>query len=243
MKSVLYLTFLTVSQMIAAQGAPSSYPANEPVLQVPGCGDFKIDGRGTNSAWDLCNWTELKALDGKDALYDSRIKMLYSKSGIYVLFKGEDRTISTNYTEDQEDIYLGDVFEVFFHTDTRYPLYFEYEINPLGAELVLLVPNIDGSFLGWLPWKYGEDRRVLRAVHVEGGSKSPGSAVTGWSAELFFPYELLKPLGNVPPKPGTEWKGNFYRMDYDGGERHSWSWVPISGNFHDFKSFKTLRFE
>ncbi len=32
---------------------------------------------------------------------------------------------------------------------------------------------------------------------------------------MFVPFELLKPLANVPPKSGTRWRANFYRMDYD----------------------------
>ena len=241
--SVLIANFLILCFMNIASGAGASGTPGEPVLRVPKCQDFSIDGKGTDPAWALCEWTTLHPLPDNGVQYMSRFKMLYSEKGIYVLFQGEDKMISTGYVEDQDDIYLGDVFEVFFHTDERYPLYFEYEINPVGAELVLLVPNIDGEFLGWEPWKHRDSRRIQRAIQVEGGIESPGSAISGWSAELFFPYEILRPLGNVPPKSGTEWKGNFYRMDYDDGRRHSWSWVPVRTNFHDFPSFKTIRFE
>jgi hypothetical protein len=30
-----------------------------------------------------------------------------------------------------------------------------------------------------------------------------GGAIAGCSAEVFVPYDLLKPLSNVPPKRGT----------------------------------------
>ena len=42
---------------------------------------------------------------------------------------------------------LFDVFEVFLWTDEKQPIYFEYEISPLGYELPILVPNFGGKFL------------------------------------------------------------------------------------------------
>jgi hypothetical protein len=70
-----------------------------------------------------------------------------------------------------------------------------------------------------------------------------GAKVGGWSAEVFLPYELLSPLRNVPPKSGTRWKANFYRMDYDGGKQSSWDWSRVGPSFHEYKKFGTLVFE
>ena len=64
----------------------------------------------------------------------------------------------------------------------------------------------------------------------------------GGAREFFIPYALLKPLQNVPPKPGTRWRANVYRMDYDGGKRSSWQWAPVSGTFHQFEKFGELVF-
>jgi hypothetical protein len=67
--------------------------------------------------------------------------------------------------------------------------------------------------------------------------------VTGWKAEVFMPYDLLKPLQNVPPQPGTRWRANFYRVDYDDDKSTSWDWVRVGGSFHEFEKFGTLIFE
>ena len=69
------------------------------------------------------------------------------------------------------------------------------------------------------------------------------AAVTGWRAEVFIPYELLKPLGNVPPRPGTRWRANFYRIDHDGGASTGWDWARVGASFHDFHNFGTLVFQ
>jgi hypothetical protein len=58
---------------------------------------------------------------------------------------------------------------------------------------------------------------------------------------VFFPYALLRPLQNVPPKPGTRWRGNFYRMDYD-GKPTQWDWAPVGPSFHEYEKFGDLIF-
>lgn len=61
--------------------------------------------------------------------------------------EGDDHKITTTYKKDFDDLYKGDVFEVFFHPNPKEPVYFEYEINALNKELVLLVPNFNKKFL------------------------------------------------------------------------------------------------
>ncbi len=60
---------------------------------------------------------------------------------------------------------------------------------------------------------------------------------------MFAPYELLAPLPNVPPQPGTRWRANFYRIDHDDGTRTYWSWSPIEESFHEYDNFGTIIFE
>ena len=217
--------------------------AGQDVLTVPKCTDFEIDGKGTNAQWENARWLSLPMLDDTEKRYETKVKMLYSQTGIYVLAHCEDEKITTDYTVDQGDIWEGDVFEVFLQSDPENPLYFEYEINPLGTELVLLIPNNKGVFFGWQPWHYEGDRVVKHKVFIEGGEAKNGARIKGWSAELFFPYKLFRAFKNVPPAPGMEWKGNFTRMDYDSGERIKWSWAPIEYTFHEYEKFKPIIFQ
>jgi hypothetical protein len=78
---------------------------------------------------------------------------------------------------------------------------------------------------------------------VTGGQQQSNSSIDGWRAEIFFPYDLLKPLQNVPPKSGTRWRANFYRVDHDGGDVTSWDWARVGKSFHEFRGFGTLIFE
>ncbi len=213
------------------------------VLRIPQTEDFVINGRGDASAWKKAAWEplHLRVTDGHQ--YRTRVKMLYSRTGLYVLMDAEDRTLTATMKEDFLDLWKEDVFEFFLWPDERYPVYFEYEISPLGFELPILIPNFGGEFLGWRPWRYEGNRKTQKATTVVGGPKLSGGRVTGWKAEVFVPYDLLKPLQNVPPQPGTRWRANFYRVDYDNGKSTSWDWARVGTSFHEFDKFGTLIFE
>lgn len=159
--------------------------------------------------------------------------------GIYTLVKCEDKKITATLSNDFADLYKEDVVEIFFWTDEGVPLYFEYELSPLNYELAIIVPNFDGDFFGWTPWHYEGERKTRHATHV---SKDEKGNVTSWSAEFFIPYALLKPLRNVPPKSGTKWRMNLYRIDYDEGYS-GWTWQPVLTNYHDIERFGTIQFE
>ena len=89
------------------------------------------------------------------------------------------------------------------------------------------IPNFGGQFLGWRPWDYEKDRATRKATSIIGGPKQPDAAIQGWRAEFLIPYALLRPLQNVPPKPGTKWRANFYRMDHDDGKTTQWDWARV----------------
>ncbi len=213
------------------------------VLRVPQTDDFAVTGRGDAPAWEKAAWEPLQRRTASGHPYETRVKMLYSRTGLYVLMEAEDRTITATMNEDFLDLWHEDVLEFFLWPDQQYPVYFEYEISPLGVELPILIPNVDGEFLGWRPWHYEDGRKTRKATTVAGGPKQSGARVTGWKAEVFVPYELLKPLQSVPPQPGMRWRANFYRMDYDDGRTTSWDWARVGPNFHDFNRFGTLVFE
>jgi predicted TIM-barrel fold metal-dependent hydrolase len=228
----------------AAPTSPSSSPASGvPTLKVPATEDFKITGDGSSPAWQKTAWVPLHKRPGGGPQLESRFKMLHSPTGVYVLFNGADRKLTATIKTDFANLWKEDVFEVFLWPDERQTVYFEYEISPLNHELAILVPNFDGRKLGWRPWHYEGPRKVRKATSVSGGEMKPGADITGWTAEVFVPYALLDPLGNVPPAPHTRWRANFYRADYDDGQTSEWDWSRVGPSFHEFKKFGVLEFE
>ncbi len=212
-------------------------------LHVRPTDDFQVTGDGSAAAWKDVAWEPLARRDGGTLSYDARFKLLHSRQGLYVLMNGSDATLTATMNEDFMDLWNEDVFEFFLWTDERYPVYFEYEISPLNRELPILIPNFDGKFLGWKPWHYEGDRKTRKATTVSGGEKRSQATITGWTAEVFVPYKLLEPLKNVPPKPGTRWRANFYRVDYDDSRPTQWDWARVGPSFHEFDRFGTLIFD
>lgn len=222
---------------------PNEPPRDAPSLPVRFTDDFDLTGDGSAAAWAKADWIPLRKRDPAHHPYETKVKVLYSGTGLYVLFSGTDAKVTASLSEDFLDLWNEDVFEVFLWPDEEHTVYFEYEISPLGYELPILVPNFGGRFLGWRPWHYEGERRVRKATAAAGGEREPGAAISGWSAEICIPWKLLEPLRNVPPFPGTRWRANFYRVDYDGGKATSWDWAPVGKSFHEFRKFGTLVFE
>lgn len=208
------------------------------VLVVRQAANFDINGKGDAREWRKADWIQLAKRKGA-ADYTTRAKLLYSDTGIYGLFSCEDSKITATMTEDFADLWTEDVVEIFLWPDESMPIYFEYELSPLNYELPILVPNLNGDFLGWRPWHYEGLRKTRHATSI---IRDKNGNPTEWVAEFFIPYALLKPLGNVPPEKGTIWRMNMYRVDYDQNST-SWAWRPIEKNFHDFEKFGVIKFE
>ena len=223
-------------------GGVPAQAADRPRLSVKATQDFEVTGKGDAAAWQQTEWTALRRRQADGHPYETRFKALYSTTGLYFLMDATDKTLTATMSEDFLDLWNEDVFEVFLWTDERHPLYFEYQISPLNRELAILVPNFGGQFLGWRPWHYERDRVTRKNTSTSGGAKTSRAAIDGWRAEFFIPYALLRPLQNVPPKPGTSWRANFYRMDYDAGKRTQWEWAPVGESFHEYQKFGELIF-
>jgi hypothetical protein len=213
-----------------------------PEVTVAPTEDFALTGDGSAAPWESAEWVALGRRGDAGLDYETRVKLIYSATGLYVLMDASDARITATMTEDFHDLWTEDVFEVFLWTDEAYPVYFEYEISPLGYELPILIPNFGGEFLGWRPWHYEGERRTRRATVALGGPRESGASITGWRAEVFIPWALLEPLQGVPPEAGSRWRANFYRVDYDGETPTAWAWAPVEGTFHDFEAFGVLRF-
>jgi hypothetical protein len=244
-RSFLVLCFLVLVTTGVGQSADDTKkpdPAAK-TLTVVATDDFEVTGDGSAKAWEKAAWEPLRKREEGGLPYETRVKVLYSKKGLYVLMDATDKKITATIKDDFENLWTEDVFEVFLWPDERDSIYFEYEISPLNVELPILVPNLDEKILGWRPWHYEGERKVRKATSAVKGTLKSGATVEGWRAEVFIPYALLTPLRNVPPKSGTRWRANFYRMDYDDNKKTSWDWAPVGPSFHEFKKFGTLEFK
>jgi hypothetical protein len=238
-------SFINLFILIALMGYQSitaSVIAGPGSITIKKCSDFTVTGDGSSSAWKNTEWISIIQRTPNNITYSTKVKVLYSETGIYFLFDCEDKKLTVSLQDDNLDLYNEDVVELFLWTQEDFPVYFEYELSPLNYELPIIIPNYNGNFFGWLPWHYEDDRKTRHATSTRGGEKESGSNVSAWTAEIFIPFKLLTPLRQVPPQSGTKWRANLYRIDYDQGATY-FSWQPVSTNFHDYKNFGTFIFE
>jgi hypothetical protein len=212
------------------------------ILLIKKCSDFKITGDGVAENWSKTDWIMIPMRTKSDTPLTTKVKILYSDTGIYFLFDCQDNKLTSVMNADFMDLWYEDVVEVFLWTDESSPVYFEYEISPLNYELPILISNEKFDLVRWQPFHYDADRKTSHATSVQGREKKSNAVVKGWTAEFFIPYKLLRPLKNIVPKSGTKWRANMYRMDYD-NRRTSWSWQLTTRSFHDYEKFGTFIFE
>ncbi len=242
----LCVCLLLCGMQVSARTTEMKNPAPpEGVYAVTKTDDFNVTGDGSNRNWQKAEWLTLtqRRPAEVDPSRITKVKMLYSATGVYCLFDCMDKKITSTMEADFLDLWLEDVVEVFFWTDESIPFYLEYEISPLNYELPIMISNHEGELLRWQPFHYEANRQTQHAVKVRGGEQKPQAEITGWTAEVFLPYKLFSPLRNVPPKSGDKWRANFYRVDYDEERSKSWSWQLTERNFHDYLRFGTLVFE
>jgi len=228
---LLFIPFIATGESI--HDGSSEKISRDTVAIISRCEDFEVSGDGRAEPWSQTEWINIPQRVKKPDTYTTRAKVLYSETGIYFLFDCQDKVLTATMKKDNLDLWNEDVVEVFLWTEEGFPVYFEYEISPLNYELPIMVPNYKGDFLGWLPWHYEGDKRTRHAT---------STSAKGWMAEFFIPYKLLTPLPNVPPEPGTKWRANMYRIDYDQGQT-LFSWQKTSNTFHEYNKFGTFIFE
>jgi hypothetical protein len=225
-------------------------------LKIKHTKDFTITGDGAEQEWNNAGWNTIiqrsneelqkaswyitsEELAKKQTQYQTQFKILYSDKGIYCLYKCEDSAITCTLKEDFAALFREDVVEAFFWPDTSRVIYFEYELSPLNYELPLVIFNDKGNTSGWLPFYYKGERKTIHAV--DNTNKTHDGRFT-WTAEFFIPYALITSLKNVPPQKGTQWRANFYRIDYDDDIAYS-SWQLTHRDFHDYERFGVIEFE
>src|SRR5437763_1233262 len=101
-----FLTALLLVTGPADGRASAQAPApDRPTLQVRPAEDFEVTGSGDNAAWRQAEWTALNRRQADGHPYDTRFKVLYSKTGLYFLMEGTDRKLTATMTEDFMDLW------------------------------------------------------------------------------------------------------------------------------------------
>ena len=137
---------------------------------------------------------------------------------LLVRFDGRDAGVVATLTKRDDALWKEDVFEVFL-TPREPPLvYYEFEVNPLGALFDARVESLEGR---------RETMRVDVSWNCPGYSARVRRRDGLWSAVVKIP---LAPMG----EPSGVWRANFFRVDRGENDEYSaWSsTMEEPPNFH-----------
>jgi len=207
---------------------------------------LKIDGVGSEAAWQKAAWTEdYTDIEGDirpRPTYKTRTKLLWDKENLYIYTEMEEPDLWGELLKHDTIIFHDNDFEVFIDPDNDTHNYFELEINALGTvmDLFLGKPYRNGghALLGW-------DTQGLRsAVHTVGTMNQPGDTDKGWSVEMAIPLTSLRLWSERALGDSSLVRINFSRVEWDkdivGGKyvvrsnpstgrrlpEHNWVWTP-----------------
>jgi len=198
----------------------------KPTLRASRCKEApRIDGRGRDACWTWAEHGEIthnpERPEGRTG--QSFVRVCYDDQALYLLFDCLERSMDmlriTGKNRD-DDIWLDDCVEIFFHREDDPPAYFRQWM--IGAAGVFY----DGDNKG--------------AAWNSSAEVAAGRLADRYVVEIAIPW---KDLGG-PPRKGETWKANFARGQATDGTRWIWSWqYTPSVIFGDTAKMGSLAFE
>jgi len=156
--------------------------------------------------------------DGAAPRLSTAVRLGVRDGALLVRFDGRDRGVVATLTRRDDPLWKEDVFEVFLSPHEPPLVYYEFEVNPLGALFDARIESPEG-------------RRATMRVDVSWNCPNLSARVRRredrWTA-------LLKiPLAPMDGEGATAWRANFYRIDR--GEKDEYtSWNSTGTNPPDF---------
>lgn len=225
---------------------PSSYTGMPCHVVIPKLSaKTTVDGKLDESVWKraaiLTPFTPNRG-EGKDT-ERTEVRIWYDDQAIHIGCLCEDRDIQATFTNRDSMFWNEEVVE-FFIAPEKLDTYFELQWNPLGAVFDAVIHNqlgpdgiskkIDGD------WSYTA-KGMRSAVVVDGTVANAADEDRSWTVEAVVPFA---DLGVTAPKPGTIWRGNFYRFSRGKNNPElQLSWSPTRlPSFHQPSRFGYLEF-
>ena len=159
------------------------------------------------------------AVNGGEPRLSTSVRVGLREGILLVRFDARDAGVVATLTERDGPLWTEDVVEVFLSPEDPPRLYYEFEVNPLGALFDARVESPDLS---------RATMRVEPTWTCPGFSARVRRSRQAWSALLRIPLAPMAP-GQIP----SSWRANFYRVDRGKPEEYS-AWSPTFADPPDF---------
>lgn len=213
MKNITFLILLTYFIQL------SSFAQLPPKPKVYFCqyihqNEIVLDGFINEPAWDKASWTDdfidIQGADLPTPYFQTRAKMLWADSTLYIAIYMEDTDIWAYIERDEEIMYQDNDIEVFIDPNGDNHHYFEFEFNARNKKWDLyfdwpyrdvVQPDLEWTCHG-----------LKHAVQVFGSLNQPTAKVdSSWTIEIAIPFDQIQ----YGVKEGSAWRINFSRVQWD----------------------------
>ena len=233
-----------------------SLSGQNPPEQVYSCRQtetaIRLDGKGEDPAWrhamEIPNFftPRSKKTEAEKATTGTRAKLLWDARYLYYFAEMEDGDLKAERKARDDQLWLDDVFELFFKPSPENTGYYEFQATPLGTLLDIFYPERT-------PDRYNENKNKGKFGHaakvvVNGTLNNSDDKDTGWQVEGRIPWSDFKALGGGP-KLGDQWRFMLCRYDYDPRfENRNQAELTVSSplmtrDFHNYEDFAPIKFE
>jgi hypothetical protein len=182
-----------------------------PSVRVPSLGP-------TDRLVDLAPLRLKNSADGSPPRLGTTVRVGARGGALLVRFDGRDRGVVATLTRRDDPLWKEDVFEVFLSPADPPAVYYEFEVNPLGALFDARIESPDGR------------RETMR---VDISWNCPGLSARVRRREGIWSAVLKIPLAPMAPDGAHTWRANFYRIDRGEPDEYS-AWSPTRADPPDF---------
>lgn len=146
---------------------------------------------------------------GNKASQDTFVSLSWNDQNLYIAYRSTDsKIVGTPQKKDSQIFNADDLVELFIDPDGDGQNYLEIGVNAFSSNYDLLLKCISPVCGGW-----------NTAMNFDIAGLETVSKITseGFNTEIKIPFSSLQTIKNgnfTPPKAGTKWRGNAFRIDY-----------------------------
>ena len=209
-------------------------------------GAISIDGVPDEPEWRKAQVADHFSTAGmlpQPALYATVSRLLWTDTHLIVAHECATDGIRTDITRRDMIIWEGEVAEMMLCPMGAEAPYYEINVNPVNALYDSRVQDYNytaqAAFAGL--WATNWNAAIQSATRVY---TNAGGTVTGWSVEMAIPFKDLDANRHNPPRHGTLWAFNLFRVAKQADGVIEWSaWTSTHADFHRPFDFPGLLFK
>lgn len=208
-------------------------------------GDITIDGKLDDGAWAKAEAITVfyRYENGQPCdLAPANVRILWGDQFLYVAFNMTDDDVWSFSSIPDDELWQGDVAEIFIKPNTADTRYFEFISAPNGTLFDSAFPSRGaGAFKRFRSWSSG----AKVAAQVHGTDGDPSDTDQGYIVEMAIPLTVF-PEGQRAPE-ANDWTFGVFRYDYSKSFDDPLMLMSIpkaeGHGFHSYEGYRPLRFE